>query len=271
MFTISRNGLDAISKELGVVSNNIANSGTTGFKRSRTEFVDFYSKALSNSKKTNRGLGAFLKGTQKIMQQGAPIMTGGALDLTISGRGFFVLSPKAGADPKFTRDGSFSLDASGNLVTTDGFQVAGYRRDENNILDKSTAQPINIPLRITNKENKEIFLTSINVDAKGNIETTYGLNNIIQRGQIALAKFRNESELKEKGANTYQATSESGGQILGEGLSGSFGQIMSGALESSNTNILNEMVTLLKTQHAFNGNARILQTSVDVTRRLMDS
>ena len=148
MFTISRNGLDAISKELGVVSNNIANSGTTGFKRSRTEFVDIYSKALSNNKKSNRGLGAFLQGTQKVMQQGAPIMTGGALDLTISGRGFFVLSPKEGADPKFTRDGSFSLDASGNLITTDGFQVAGYKRDENDVLNKSTALPINIPLSL---------------------------------------------------------------------------------------------------------------------------
>ena len=271
MFTISRNGLDAISKELGVVSNNIANSGTTGFKRSRTEFVDIYSKALSNNKKSNRGLGAFLQGTQKVMQQGAPIMTGGALDLTISGRGFFVLSPKEGADPKFTRDGSFSLDASGNLITTDGFQVAGYKRDENDVLNKSTALPINIPLRITNSENKEVFLTSINIDSKGNIETTYGLNNVVRRGQLALAKFRNESELQEKGANTYQTTSKSGGQFLGEALSGSFGEILSGSLESSNTNILNEMVTLLKTQHAFNGNARILQTSVDVTRRLIES
>ncbi|OUX16308.1 MAG: hypothetical protein CBE11_02435 [Rickettsiales bacterium TMED251] len=271
MFTISRNGLDAISKELGVVSNNIANSNTTGFKRTRTEFVDFYSKALSNDKKSNRGLGAFLKGTQKIMQQGAPIMTGGALDLTISGQGFFILSPKVGADPKFTRDGSFSLDAKGNMITTDGFQVAGFERNEDDVLNTSSAVPINIPLRIKNSENKEVFLTSINIDAKGNIETTYGLNNVIKRGQIALAKFRNESELQEKGANTYQATSKSGGQVLGEALSGNFGEIMSGSLESSNTNILNEMVALLKTQHAFNGNARILQTSVDVTRKLMES
>ena len=77
--------------------------------------------------------------------------------------------------------------------------------------------------------------------------------------------------MQEKGANTYQATSKSGGQVLGEALSGNFGEIMSGSLESSNTNILNEMVALLKTQHAFNGNARILQTSVDVTRKLMES
>ena len=271
MFNISRNGLDAISKELGVVSNNIANSGTTGFKRSRTEFVDFYSKAISDNPKKQKGLGAFLQGTQKVMQQGAPLMTGGALDLTISGRGFFILSPKEGADPKFTRDGSFSLDASGNLITTDGFQVAGYRRMYDGTgINRSQATPINIPLRIENS-GRTISLTSINIDPSGNIETTYGLNTIIKRDQLALAKFSNEAELKSKGANTFQATSKSGGQVLGEPLTGSFGEIISGSLESSNTNILNEMVTLLKTQHAFNGNARILQTSVDVTRRLMES
>ena len=85
MFNITRNGLDAIGKELGVISNNIANSNTNAFKRSRSEFVDFYSKALSSNPKTKSGLGAMLQGTQKIMKQGSPILTGSALDLTISG------------------------------------------------------------------------------------------------------------------------------------------------------------------------------------------
>ena len=270
MFNISRNGLDAIQKQLGVISNNIANSSTTGFKRTRSEFVDFYSKALSDKPNTNGGLGAFLQGTQKIMQQGSPIMTGGALDLTISGRGFFVLSPREGADPRFTRDGSFNLDAYGNLITTDGFNVAGYPRNEDGNLIKTSAIPINVPLSITNTEGRKVFLTSLNIDAKGNIETTYGLNNVLKRGQIALAKFTNETALKQTGANTYQANNKSGEQVLGEAMTGSFGNILSGALESSNTNILNELVNMLQTQQAFNGNARILQSNVDVTRRLMD-
>ena len=205
------------------------------------------------------------------MQQGSPIMTDGALDLNISGRGFFVLSPKVGADPRFTRDGSFSLDASGNLITTDGFNVAGYKRDELEGLITNVAEPINIPLSIVNNEGRTVSLTGINIDSYGNIETTYGLNNIIKRGQIALAKFNNETELKSVGANAYQASNKSGGQILGSALSGNFGQVISGALESSNTNIANEMVSMMKTQQAFNGNARIMQASVDITRRLMDS
>ena len=270
MFTITRNGLDAISKDLGVISNNIANAGTNGFKRSRTEFVDFYSKALSDSPNNKVGLGSLFQGSQKIMKQGSPIMTGGALDLNISGRGFFILSPKIGADPRFTRDGSFSLDASGNLITTDGFNVAGYKRDEVNGLVTTSAEPINIPLSIENIEGRTVSLTGINIDAYGNIETTYGLNNIILRGKIALAKFNNDTELKSVGSNAFQATSKSGLQLLGAPLEGNFGEIMSGALESSNTDITNEMVSMMRTQQAFNGNARIMQTSVDITRRLMD-
>jgi flagellar hook protein FlgE len=271
MFTITRNGLDAISKDLGVISNNIANAGTNGFKRSRTEFVDFYSKALSDSPNNKTGLGSLFQGSQKIMQQGSPIMTKGALDLNISGRGFFILSPKIGSDPRFTRDGSFSLDAEGNLVTTDGFNVAGFKRDEIDGLIKTSAEPINIPLSIENIEGRNVSLTAINIDAYGNIETTYGLNNIVRRGQIALAKFNNDTELKAVGANAFQATNRSGLQVIGSPLEKNYGEIISGALESSNTNITNEMVSMMKTQQAFNGNARIMQTSVDIARRLMDN
>ncbi|MEC8099969.1 MAG: flagellar hook basal-body protein [Pseudomonadota bacterium] len=269
MFNITRNGLDAIGKELGVISNNIANSNTNAFKRSRSEFVDFYSKALSTNPKSNGGLGTMLQGTQKIMKQGAPILTGSSLDLTISGKGFFVLSPKDGADPRFTRDGSFSLDAQGNLITTEGFNVAGYVRDDNGELNLSSALPINIPLTIES-EAKTLLLSGLNINNKGIIETTYGLNTIIKRGQIALAKFNNEIELKSTGSNTFKATEKSGEQILGNAMTSNFGEILSGSLESSNTNISQEMINLIKTQQAFNGNARILQSNVEVTRRLMN-
>tara|TARA_S200000501_G_C20633754_1_gene660105 strand:- start:2 stop:817 length:816 start_codon:yes stop_codon:yes gene_type:complete len=271
MFNITRNGLDAIGKELGVLSNNIANANTNGFKRSRSEFVDFYSKALSANPKTKSGLGTMLQGTQKIMRQGAPILTGSALDITISGKGFFVLSPKEGADPRFTRDGSFSLDNDGFLITTEGFNVAGFNRGADGAINYNAAIPIDIPLTIKSNEGKILFLSQVDVDNKGMIETTYGLNTIVKRGQIALAKFNNEIELKSTGSNTYQATQKSGEQILGPAMSSNYGEILAGSLESSNTNISQEMVNLIKTQQAFNGNARILQTNVDVTRRLMDS
>ena len=268
MFNITKNGLGAIGKELGVISNNIANANTNAFKRSRSEFVDFYSKALSSNPKTKAGLGSMLQGTQKIMKQGSPILTGSALDLNISGTGFFVLSPKEDADPRFTRDGSFSLDATGNLITTEGFNVAGYERDQDGNINYSSALPLNIPLTLE-EDGKLLLLSKIDINNRGHIETTYGLNTIIQRGQVALAKFNNEIKLKSTGANTYQATQESGAQILGAAMSSNFGQILSGSLESSNTNISMEMINLIKTQQAFNGNARILQSNVEVTRRLM--
>ena len=269
MFNITKNGLDAINKELGVISNNIANSNTNAFKRSRSEFVDFYSKALSSSPKSKGGLGTMLQGTQKMMKQGSPILTGGALDLTISGKGFFILSPREDADPRFTRDGSFSLDASGNLITTEGFNVAGYTKNEDGTINYGAALPINIPLSIESSDGKSLLLSQININNRGIIETTYGLNTILERGQIALAKFNNETELKSTGSNTFQATQKSGEQILGVAMNSNYGKILAGALESSNTDISMEMVNLIKTQQAFNGNARILQSNVEVTRRLM--
>ena len=199
MFNITRSGLDAIGKELGVISNNIANSNTNAFKSSRSEFVDFYSKALSSSPNSKGGLGAMLQGTQKIMKQGSPILTGSALDLTISGKGFFVLSPREDADPRFTRDGSFSLDANGNLITTEGFNVAGYTRNEDGSINYSSALPINIPLTIESSDGRTLLLSQININNRGIIETTYGLNTIIDRGQVALAKFNNETELNLQG------------------------------------------------------------------------
>ena len=137
-------------------------------------------------------------------------------------------------------------------------------------IKKGTATRKNTPL-VLNTENKLLhdILNQINVNNRGMIETTYGLNTIVQRGQIALAKFNNETELKSKGSNTYQATQKSGEQILGKAMASNFGKILAGSLESSNTNISMEMVNLIKTQQAFNGNARILQSNVEVTRRLM--
>ena len=267
MFNITRNGLDAITKELGVISNNIANSATTAFKRSRTEFVDVYSKSLSDSPNSKRGLGSLMQGSKAVMQQGSALKTDGALDLNIIGRGFFILSPKEGAEPRFTRDGSFTLGANGDLLTMDGFNVAGYSGENPN---KNVALPINIPLSAKSIENKDVLLTGVKISATGDIEATYGLNNTKNIGQIGLARFSNETALRSRGSNTFVASSKSGPQVIGSAMQGSFGQILSGTLESSNTDITQEMVAMLRTQQAFNGNARIMQTSLDVTRKLID-
>ncbi len=268
MFSITRNGLDAITKELGVISNNIANSGTTAFKKSRTEFVDIYSKSISSTPNAKKGLGSLMQGSRKIMQQGSMKMTGGALDISVSGRGFFVLSPMLGAEPRFTRDGSFTLGANGDLLTIDGFKVAGFPGEDPVVGD--VAVPLNIPLSIVNNELRTVSLTAVDVSEKGIIEATYGLNNTKVIGAIGLAKFVNDSALKSQGGNMYTATSKSGEQVIGFPMTGSLGQLKTGALEASNTDITNEMVQLLRTQQAFNGNARIMQTSLDVVKSLIE-
>ncbi len=267
MFSIIRSGLNAISQELDVVSNNIANAGTTAFKRSRAEFADVYSKAISEPSSETRGLGAIVLNTRKSFQQGALKSTGSALDLSISGQGLFVLSPEEGGSPKFTRDGSFSLNNSGDLVTMEGFHVAGYPGAGPEY--GQTALPLNIPLRVTDTDGTEKSISRINVDSQGIIEVTYGLNSRVTIGKIAMARFVNETELQSEGGNIYSSTPRSGNLILGQALVGQFGEIKAGALESSNTDITKELVSLIRAQQAFSGNARMMQADVEVTRRLI--
>ena len=103
------------------------------------------------------------------------------------------------------------------LITTEGFNVAGYSKNEDGTINYGAALPINIPLSIESNDGRNLLLSQINVNNRGFIETTYGLNTIVERGQIALAKFNNETELKSTGSNTYQATQKSGEQILRRG------------------------------------------------------
>ena len=169
---------------------------------------------------------------------------------------------------------TLSYDYVGDLAETIAL-IWPYRKDGNL---PQISKLISILKNIKKNELKETIENFLSI---ANNTERWAIIKLISGGlrigvssrlaKTALAKFSNETALKSVGANTYKATQKSGEQVLGSGLESNFGEIISGALESSNTNILNEMVNLLQTQQAFNGNARILQSNVDVTRRLMDS
>ena len=122
MFSIIRTGLDASNKDLAVISNNIANAGTNGFK-SEAQFEDFYRSIHNNTTEKAKGIGKLEQLSQDKFSQGSLQQTNGSLDLAIMGEGFFALGAplgREGAKPVFTRDGSFQLDRNGNTVNTDG-------------------------------------------------------------------------------------------------------------------------------------------------------
>ena len=266
MFSIIRTGLDAANRDLAVISNNIANAGTNGFKKSEAQFEDLYHSQHNNSTEKATGMGVKTIKPRQSFSQGSLQATNGSLDLAIMGEGFFVLGQPLGRglntspqERAFTRDGSFQLDREGNLVNTDGLPLLGIGQT-----------PINIPFLGSGTEenaNPEL-LSEISVDSEGAISATYGLDTIVKVGQIELADFVNEHGLKNIGNARFNETPESGVPTFGAPKERTIGKIQAGFLEKSNTDITDEIILMLRTQQAFNGCGKMLQSEIDVTKKL---
>ena len=265
MFSIIRTGLDAANRDLAVISNNIANAGTNGFKKSEAQFEDLYHSQHNNSTEKATGMGVKTIKPRQSFAQGSLQATNGSLDLAIMGEGFFVLGQPLGrttatsADQRaFTRDGSFQLDREGNLVNTDGLPLLGLGQS-----------PINIPfLRSSETNSSPELLTEISIDSEGEISATYGLDTTVKVAQIELADFVNEHGLKNIGNARFNETPESGTPTFGIPKEKTIGKIQAGFLEKSNTDITDEITLMLRTQQAFNGCGKMLQSEIDVTKKL---
>ena len=266
MFSIIRTGLDAANRDLAVISNNIANAGTNGFKKSEAQFEDLYHSQHNNSTEKATGMGVKTIKPRQSFSQGSLQATNGSLDLAIMGEGFFVLGQPFGRglntspqERAFTRDGSFQLDRQGNLVNTDGLPLLGLGQT-----------PINIPFfgSATEENSAPELLTEISVNSEGEISATYGLDTTVKVGQIELADFVNEHGLKNIGNARFNETPESGVPTFGAPKQRTIGKIQAGFLEKSNTDITDEIILMLRTQQAFNGCGKMLQSEIDVTKKL---
>lgn len=244
---IAKTGLDAQQTRMSVVSNNLANVNTTGFKRGRASFEDLLYQnerqpGGASSQQTSLpsglmvGTGVRVVSTEKSFQQGNVAQTGNALDVAINGRGFFqVLLPDGtGA---YTRDGSFQINAQGQLVTNSGY----------------TVQPgIQIP------EGAQ----SVSIGSDGTVSAQLsGAAQPVQVGQLTVTDFVNPAGLQARGENLYLETAASGpGQTGTPGLSGS-GTLAQGALEGSNVNVVEELISMIETQRAYEMNAKAISTT----------
>ena len=263
MFSIIRTGMDAANKDLAVISNNIANASTNGFKRSEAQFESMYFSQHNNSTEVARGMGVKNIKPRQSFSQGSFQQTGGSLDLAIMGEGFFILGEPIGLANenekfKYTRDGSFQVDQLGNIVNTDGLPLMGEGK-----------VPINVPVSLVNENGDPLIMSEIRVTEEGSIQVTYGLDDTRTVGQILLADFVNEHGLQNIGNARFTETPESGEPTEAFAKEVTMGKILPGALEKSNTDITDELVTMLRTQHAFNGCSKILQSDIDTVKRLL--
>lgn len=245
---IAATGMMAQELNVEVISNNIANMRTTGFKRLRAEFQDLLyqdlrrvGSASSDSGTTvptgiQLGFGVKTGATSRIMSQGNMTNTEKDLDLAIRGEGFFAISLPNG-QTAYTRDGSFELDPQGQLVTLDGFQVN---------------PGITIP------DNAR----SITINRTGGVEVVVGDNEIPQEvGQIQLSRFINKAGLKGIGDNLFLETAASGTATEGSPGDAGFGDLLQKFLEAANVNAVSELSDLIAAQRAYEMNARVISAS----------
>ncbi|MEO0574600.1 MAG: flagellar basal-body rod protein FlgG [Pseudomonadota bacterium] len=244
---VAKTGLDAQQTKMTVVSNNLANVNTTGFKRGRAVFEDLIYQnrrqvGAQTSQDTalptglNVGTGVRVVATEQLHTQGGILQTDSALDMAVLGRGFFqVLLPDG--QLAYTRDGSFSRNAQGQMVTSSGYSVQPA------ITIPAAAQSITIG-------NDGV----VTVQLSGQTSPT-------QVGSVQLVDFINPVGLQPRGENLYVETASSGAPQPGTpGLNG-LGSIQQGALEGSNVNVVEELVNMIETQRAYEMNSKAISTN----------
>ncbi len=244
---IAKTGLDAQQTRMAVISNNLANVNTTGYKYSRPVFNDLLYQTVrqpgaQSSQNTEIpsglmvGTGVRTMSTQKFYSQGNIIQTENPLDIGITGKGFFeILMPDGGT--AYTRDGTFQLDSQGQMVTSNGF-----------ILQPQITIPANTQSMTIGEDGV------VSVLAAGSTSPT-------QVGSIQLTDFINPAGLQPIGDNLLKETAASGSATAGTpGLTG-LGRTVQGSLESSNVNVVSELVNMIETQRAYEMNSKAISTS----------
>jgi flagellar basal-body rod protein FlgG len=244
---IAATGMQAQQTNVEVISNNIANVSTTGFKRSMPAFVDLLYQ--SNSRVgtvssetgtvlptgTQMGLGVRQAGTTRIVTQGTLTQTDNQLNVAINGRGYFGVTLPSG-DTAYTRDGSFQLSATGQVVTNEGYPV------EPNI----TVDPTS---------------TAVTINQAGQVIVTAANGKQSTVGQLKLYLFANESGLEAMGGNNFLATDASGDPIAGAPAEPGYGTVSQGYLESSNVNVVQEITNLITAQRAYELNSKVIEAA----------
>jgi flagellar basal-body rod protein FlgG len=243
-------GMMAQQRRVEVISNNLANVNTTGFKRSRAHFEDLLYQTVQGAQSVQGsqadttqevqvGRGTRLAAVQRVESQGPLQSTGRPLDLAVEGEGFFQIQLPSG-EVGYTRDGSFTISDQGTLVTNGGYGLV---------------PGISVP-----QEASHLVISRtgvITVQLRGSPEP-------VEVGRIELARFSNSPGLRAMGENLFQETAASGPPNLGFPQDEGFGRILQGTLEGSNVEIVQEMVDMITALRAYEINSKAVQSSEEM-------
>jgi len=253
---IAKTGLDAQQTRMDVISNNLANANTTAYKSGRASFQDlmYQNEGEPGGQTTEQtqsptglmlGTGVRVVGTEKLFTEGGITQTDNSMDVAIRGRGFLQVSMPDGSIA-YTRDGSLHTDQNGQLVTADGY-------------------PLEPAITLPNG------VQSVTIGTDGTVSaTTAGTAAPVQVGTIQLADFVNPAGLQPMGQNLYLETASSGAPQAGQPSLDGLGSLQQGSLESSNVNVVEQMVDMIETQRTYEMNSKAISSVDNMLQDLTD-
>jgi flagellar hook protein FlgE len=270
-YYISLSGLENAQTDLSVIGNNIANANTTGFKKSDAQFANLVAASAYSNPKDIVGIGSTVSSIAQNFSQGAIQQTGSALDIAISGDGFFTVKSPDTAQVAYTRNGSFSLDST-SAASSGSSYIVDANGNRLQILASGTGGSATTPSDATVPAANAAgaAFSGVTIAANGQISASFadGSNSVI--GTVALAAFSSPTGLQQIGSADYLATGLSGAATYGKPASGQYGGLLSGALEASNVDLSSEMVNLITAQQYFQANAKAIDTNTTVSQAIIN-
>lgn len=330
-------GMKVNQTKLDVIGNNIANVGTTAFKDSTVTFEDMLSQNVSQALAAGSnqgginpkqvGLGVQLAGINTIVSQGMMQPTSRNLDAAVDGDGYFIvgsgplpadnangvtfdatntstIDKTNGMTLNYTRDGSFTLDSSGNLLTTEGNRVMGYAvkdtgasADSSNdsidytnptvvnyvnangtpTADETSMVPLVIPDTVTKADGTALRIQSFSIGKNGLISAVLEDGSVTALGQIAMASFKNPAGLTKNGNNLYSQSANSGVATIRTGVgtaktdnSKGYGDMLQGMLEMSNVDLAEQFTDMIVSTRAFEANAKTITTGDEILQDILN-
>jgi flagellar hook protein FlgE len=265
-FYTSLNGMKNAQTSLGVISHNIANSETYGFKRSRAEFSELVAGSALTNPKMIQGIGSSVEAINQNFALGPVEQTGSALDLALTGDGFFTTRSSGDGATLYTRSGSFAITGSGHIADSKGNRLQLFPTDASGTVTSNALIDAVIPA--ANAAGAEF--AGVTVSTEGTVNVSYADGSVEPIGSVAVAGFIAPTGLKRVGSSNWESTGLSGVASYGSPGTGQYGSLLSGALERSNVDIAEELVGLITAQRNFQANAKAIDTATQISQTVIN-
>jgi flagellar hook protein FlgE len=259
--------LEQFQQQLDVISNNIANVNTVGFKAAQVSFADTLSETLGSNAAGSMqlGTGVTTSGIVNNFAPGSVTATGVQSDLAINGNGFFLVKDPVSGNTYATQDGEFTVDSNGYLVNSAGMRLQGYT-------DPGLTTAGDVQINNTGAPNGDTSaMQSYTIGSDGTVSVLLSDGTTFTRGQVLIQNFSDPNQLLKAGGNLYSGLPLAGplAAPVAPGSNG-LGQLESGSLEMSNVDLAQELTGLITTQRAYEANSKVITTSDDILQTLIN-